>query len=55
LCLHQRVLAGEDGHHILEAAAKSLGLALHRATQLAGSGPGADAVSTKGPVRLDVR
>lgn len=55
LCLHQRVLAGEDGHHILEAAAKSLGLALHRATRPDGSGRGGEPVSTKGPVSLDVR
>lgn len=51
ITLHQRVLAGEDGHHLLEAAAKSLGLALAAAWRPAG-GAGR---STKGAVRLEVR
>lgn len=36
--LHVRVLAGEDRHHIIEAAFKAVGLALRQATSDAGGG-----------------
>ncbi|MDP2870987.1 MAG: imidazoleglycerol-phosphate dehydratase [Bacillota bacterium] len=56
LGLHLRVLAGDDTHHVLEAAAKSLGVALRRAwaPDPAACGAGGP-VSTKGPVRMQVR
>jgi len=53
--LHQQVLAGEDGHHILEAAAKSLGLALLNAWQPVGGRSGGASGSTKGTVRMEVK
>jgi imidazoleglycerol-phosphate dehydratase len=49
--LHVRVLRGHDRHHIVEAAFKALGLALHDAMVDSGSA----VFSTKGAVELEVR
>ena len=48
--LHLRVLRGSDRHHVVEAAFKSLGLALRQALAEGGSPS-----STKGAVSLEVR
>jgi imidazoleglycerol-phosphate dehydratase len=48
ITLHLRTLRGRDRHHIIEAAFKSLGLALHHAMA-----PGDAVFSTKGAVRID--
>ena len=48
--LHLRVLRGSDRHHVIEAAFKSLGLAMRQALAEAGSPS-----STKGAVSLEVR
>ncbi|MEP6778422.1 MAG: imidazoleglycerol-phosphate dehydratase [Gemmatimonadaceae bacterium] len=47
--LHIRVLRGKDRHHIVEAAFKSLGLALREALSETGT-----VFSTKGAVQLEV-
>lgn len=44
ITLHMRRLAGEDAHHLLEAGAKALGIALGLASAPAARG------STKGPI-----
>ena len=48
--LHLRVLRGSDRHHVIEAAFKSLGLAMRQALAEVGSPS-----STKGAVSLEVR
>lgn len=48
--LHLRVLRGTDRHHVVEAAFKALGLALHDA--LVESGDNGVVFSTKGAVKL---
>lgn len=48
MALHVRVLRGRDRHHVVEAAFKSVGLALRRALA-----PGDAVFSTKGSVRLE--
>lgn len=45
LTLHVRPLAGEDSHHVVEAAFKALGRALHQASE-----PVSGVASTKGEV-----
>jgi imidazoleglycerol-phosphate dehydratase len=47
--LHIRVLRGKDRHHMVEAAVKSLGLALRQALRQED-----DVFSTKGSVSLDL-
>jgi imidazoleglycerol-phosphate dehydratase len=47
--LHVRVLAGEDRHHVIEAAFKSTGLALRKALV-----EGRDVFSTKGKVGWEI-
>ena len=49
--LHLRVLRGRDRHHVVEAAFKALGLALHDAMCESGGA----VFSTKGAVNLEVR
>ncbi|MEW6522951.1 MAG: imidazoleglycerol-phosphate dehydratase [Bacillota bacterium] len=50
-CLHVRYVTGDNGHHVLEAVAKAVGMAAGQALQPTGN---ADARSTKGRVRLEV-
>jgi imidazoleglycerol-phosphate dehydratase len=49
--VHVLVLRGTDRHHIVEAAFKALGLAIHDALQDSGSGA---VFSTKGSVKLGI-
>ena len=49
MALHVRVLRGRDRHHVVEAAFKSVGVALRRALA-----PGEAVFSTKGSVRLEM-
>jgi imidazoleglycerol-phosphate dehydratase len=48
--VHVRVLRGRDRHHVVEAAFKALGLAVHDALVASGA-----IMSTKGTVRWDDR
>jgi imidazoleglycerol-phosphate dehydratase len=50
--VHLRVLRGTDRHHIVEAAFKALGLAIHDAMRDTGGGA---TFSTKGAVALEVK